>query len=307
MRQPSPKTTAPTFADVALAYTHTSFAESVCTASALDSIRRYLVDQTVNPWADKPVDEVLDSNVELLALILEQKSERLARSSLVRLEALFHWASAPIRRSRYRLLSAPSPGPALLARLRVKRRLLTRAEMRRYIDASARADRLERFFYRSIVYTGFAVSHLAGIRMRQVDFAKRVWQSPYSDVELPLSDKMIWMLTMFRDHHGNDDFAFTIGGAPLDFAAVEKLRVELAEHMEAVGHEADPPQTMRGWTFADVRRTVLLELQEIGLSEELARIATARTTSGRALSRDVAFNSYAIQAAVNTLPRIVGI
>ena len=302
MRQPDLRTTAPSFACAVWDYAYEFIAEGASAASHRDFLTHYLADQRVNPWADKPIDGVTGEDIELLAEILEKKSERLARIGLSRLERLLHWASAPSRRNSYRLRSVPAAGPALVARLRLKRQFMSRAEMEYYMNASANFDSRERLFFRAIACTGFSVRHLTGMRMRQIDFERRVWRPRFMAADIPLCAKMIWILAMLRAYHDSDDFAFCVEGRPLDADAVEKMRVELAEHMDAIGRLADPQQMIRDWTFADVSRTVFLELREAGLSKDLARVATARTAPGLAGSRNLHFDHDEIRIALERYP-----
>jgi hypothetical protein len=183
--------------------------------------------------------------------------------------------------------------------MNVGRQFLNRAEMRLYHDAVVFANGWQQsLFYQAIAHTDFPVRDLTGMQWSQLDLTRRFWRHPWAKVELPLSDRMVALLNAHRDESCGD-FAFGLGEPALDAILVAMSREHLAGYMRAIGPKASPPRTIRDWTFEDVCRTVVLELLEIGLTRDLARIATGRAAAGIAQIYNWHSESDEIRFAVN--------
>jgi len=282
---------APTFASVAHAYveaiTDRDFNKSV--EADQKFVRRNFIDPKVNPFAEKPIDQVTEHDVAELIKILHARGPQLAVAGLAKLNTLFNWALRPYRRRHFNIASNPAAHPsARLFGLRKSCRthFLSPGDLRVYLNAvEMLPNARERGLAHALVLTGLGGNNLLKMRWSELDLEGRLWTKAEVKrgiaFKLPLSDAMVDLLVGLRDSTGPDAGAFVFGRErpTIDMSRL-KRRIDAAMEIVQCDMNMSP---IRPWVFHDIRRTVHVALLNTGLDNEAAGVALGRGLSLKVL------------------------
>lgn len=234
----------------------------------------YLVDTTINSWADKPITEV--SEKDILALIDSLRDRpALAHCCIRKIRTFYLWAMQPPRRQSFGLTSNPAANfmPYRVAPYRSVPKNLFEEEMHAYLVAVEALEPPYRAFAEALALTGLRPSELSRMKWAELDLSANTWtcvrRTVSGSFKTPFSDKMALLLEHARNNVNADTgeyvFSTTNGRSPI--ARFSELKSSLDRQMATtLGRHL-------AWRWTDLRRSVRFMMMDCGLTETQAAYA----------------------------------
>lgn len=265
-------------------------------AKDIQAIRHDILTPARNPWLEKPIADVTDTDVaQLVAAIRDRPARGQAIVCFSLLRTFFNWTMSPERRADYGLIANPIANvkPSQLKLSRKKRTVLpTTYELRAYWTAADDTPYPYGPYYKGLLLTGAVrKSELARARWPEFDLEMKLWTVPKSRVKngeeqpehlVPLTDEMISLLQdLLRNQppgHGDYVFSTTNGQKPINGfgKAMKALRVR----MRAALAEIRPGADLQHLVLHDTRRLVRSALSALDVSEVVAETVIGHGRKG---------------------------
>ncbi|PDS76383.1 integrase family protein [Rhizobium sp. L43] len=262
------------------------------TGKLVGNIQREFLNPDRNPWMNKPISQVTDSDVSSrIAAIADRGAKGQARECLKHLRTFFRWAMLPHRRDAIGLARNPIADltPSLMKLPKNTRsRHFGYLEIQAYIATAASFEYPYGPFARALIEMGQRREETARMRWSHLDLERKVWtipggtSKPETDHVVYLSDCMVGMLKSLKRAqvvgHGDYVFSSSHGQRPIAKPSWFKGEFEkkFAEELERIA----PGASLRHWTWHDVRRTVRTQLEPIVGRSEVAEAAIGHGKTG---------------------------
>ncbi|WP_412063750.1 tyrosine-type recombinase/integrase [Rhizobium sp. SYY.PMSO] len=250
-----------------------------------------------NPWASKPIAEVIDADIgELVAAIRDGKNRDKAAPGqaynvLGHIKAIFSWAMWPERRQGYGLTVNP------IAHLQPKffklsktasTRTLTDDQIRAYWAAAEETPYPLGPFYKLLLLTGQRKNEVAGARRPEISDNRQLWTVPPERFKsgqghiVPLSNDAMSLIRdipkFVGENSGDCLFSTTNGKKPIN--GFSRAKSALDESMLKKLREANPNAVLPDWVFHDIRRTVRTRLSGLRINSEIAEMVIGHGKTG---------------------------
>ncbi|EKF43477.1 phage integrase family protein [Nitratireductor indicus C115] len=248
-----------------------------------------------NPWADKPVADITDSDIaELIAAIRDRPAPGMAYVALGHAKAIFGWAMWPERRSGYDLADDPTrnikPKHVGLASKqdRARVRVFGDQEIRAFWKAADTTPYPLGPFYKLLMLTGQRKSEVSDARWPEFDLTRNVWTVPPERFKsgqshiVPLSSDAVTLLNSLDRFEGETagDCLFSTTGGQKPINGFSRAKSALDTAMLAALRKDDPDATLAPWTFHDVRRTVRTRLSALKVNRDVAELVIGHGKKG---------------------------
>jgi len=247
-----------TFAAVAEAFIAEHVVKLRSRKQCASEIRRYLI----AAWNCQPISKIAVADVaEVTRKIADAGKPAQARRVLAHAKRLFRWAAAP---GRSRL--AINPTLALSAKkdldiyILPRQVALSHEHLRLIWNAAETLSAPFGPFFHMLLLSGQRRSEVAEMTWGELDLeGERVWNIPAMRMkakrshEVPLTPKMIGLLTELQEYRGRGEFVFStsLGERPISGFSKVKRRLDNVIVEMRRGVEKSP---LPAWTIHDIRR-----------------------------------------------------
>ncbi|MCZ7454400.1 tyrosine-type recombinase/integrase [Rhizobium rhizogenes] len=264
----------------------------------------YFVDTVTNSWADKPINEV--SETDILAFISNLRDRpALAHCCIRKIRAFYAWAMQPAQRQIFDLASNPATYiiPRHAAPYTSRQASFFERELQAYLVAVETLEPPYRAFAEALALTGERPSELSLMRWAELDVAKSTWMAVRRKVSKPIkrpfSDSMGTLLRNIQSDLTGDmgEYVFSTTNGRSAITRFSEMKSSLDRQMATI--LGRPPE----WKWTDLRRCVKWMLMEHGLSHKQAAYALGSgspRTEDRLQPREFwHWNDKAIRTALN--------
>lgn len=191
-------------------------------------LRRYLLDPATNPFMDRPIAAVTDTDI---ADFLRSLSDRpaLAHRCTRKIRAFFAWAMRPARRQKFGLRCSPAAN--IMPPGRPRQNVLDEEELRAYLAAAETLGPPRGTLAEGLALTGLPPSLIGRMRWSELDLDRKTWTVPKGHacpVVFALSQAFAVRLAEMRaGPAGAGEFVFSADGGRTPLVHLGRMRSEL--------------------------------------------------------------------------------
>jgi integrase len=245
-----------------------------CKPSWAKEAERLLRVEIVPIWGKRRLGEIEDRDVHaLLVVIAERGAPRTSNLVFAVFRKLCNWA---VSLDGGKLIKvSPCAGVTALSKNNKRVRTLDDDEIRLVWRAAEKAGWPFGPIYQLALLTGARREEVSGMEWRELSFNAKIWMIPgertknKQPLALPLSDAAIDIIKKLH-RIDNSKFVFTTTGGRTHVTGYSNAKEAIDKAMLTIlREETGKAAELKPWTFHDLRRTLITNLQKLGVRLEV--------------------------------------